>query len=294
MLKTGEQRLPESFSKKLETAFSRSGQLCVGIDPHEQLLDEAGFEQSAEGLHQFSMTMLDAITGTVSMIKPQVSFYERFGSAGFKVLETLCSEASNRGLLVIADAKRGDIGSTMTAYAQAWLGKSAPFLVDALTVSPYLGVGSLAEAVSMASERGKGLFVLCATSNPEGKSLQMATNGGISVASQIASEVAQLNQVSAQSKTRYGTAGLVIGATVDLESYGLSELNSEATGNFASILSPGFGYQGARLADAKKIYGSNADKVIYTISRSALRNGLHSVQSVIEADQQELAQALSE
>lgn len=286
--------MPESFSKKLETAFSRSGQLCLGIDPHEQLLDEAGYQQSAEGLYQFSMTMLDAITGTVSIIKPQVSFYERFGSAGFKVLENLCSEASSRGLLVIADAKRGDIGSTMTAYAQAWVGKSAPFLVDALTISPYLGVGSLAETVSMASERGKGLFVLCATSNPEGESLQMASNGGFSVARQIANEVALLNRVSAQSKTRYGTAGLVIGATVNLESYGLSELNSEATGSFAPILSPGFGHQGARLSDAKKIFGLNADKVIYTISRSALRNGLNSVKSVIEADQQELAQGLSE
>jgi orotidine-5'-phosphate decarboxylase len=290
----GGQQLPESFSKKLETAFSRSGQLCLGIDPHEQLLDEAGYQQSAEGLYQFSMTMLDAITGTVSIIKPQVSFYERFGSAGFKVLENLCSEASSRGLLVIADAKRGDIGSTMTAYAQAWVGKSAPFLVDALTISPYLGVGSLAETVSMASERGKGLFVLCATSNPEGESLQMASNGGFSVARQIANEVALLNRVSAQSKTRYGTAGLVIGATVNLESYGLSELNSEATGSFAPILSPGFGHQGARLSDAKKIFGLNADKVIYTISRSALRNGLNSVKSVIEADQQELAQGLSE
>jgi orotidine-5'-phosphate decarboxylase len=290
----GGQQLPESFSKKLETAFSRSGQLCLGIDPHEQLLDEAGYQQSAEGLYQFSMTMLDAITGTVSIIKPQVSFYERFGSAGFKVLENLCSEASSRGLLVIADAKRGDIGSTMTAYAQAWVGKSAPFLVDALTVSPYLGVGSLAETVSMASERGKGLFVLCGTSNPVGESLQMASNGGFSVARQIANEVALLNQVSAQSKTRFGTAGLVIGATVNLESYGLSELNSEATGSFAPILSPGFGHQGARLSDAKKIFGLNADKVIYTISRSALRNGLNSVKSVIEADQQELAQGLSE
>jgi orotidine-5'-phosphate decarboxylase len=182
----------------------------------------------------------------------------------------------------------------MTAYAQAWLGKAAPFLVDAFTISPYLGVGSLAETVSMASERGKGLFVLCATSNPEGESLQMSSNGGSSVARQIANEVALLNQVSAQSKTRFGTAGLVIGATVNLESYGLSELNSEATGSFAPILSPGFGHQGARLSDAKKIFGLNADKGIYTISRSALRNGLNSVKSVIEADQQELAQGLSE
>jgi len=290
----GERQLPENFSKKLEAAFSRSGQLCVGIDPHEELLDEAGLAQSAEGLHHFSMEMLDQLTGAVSIVKPQVSFFERFGSAGFKVLEDLCAEASDRGLLVIADAKRGDIGSTMTAYAKAWLGKAAPFLVDALTVSPYLGVGSIASAVALASERGKGLFVLCATSNPEGTSIQLATGGGVSVASRIASEVASMNQVSAQSKAKFGTVGLVIGATVSLEGYGLKDLNSDRDFLAAPILAPGFGYQGARLADAKGIYGSNADKVVYTISRSALRNGLHSVQSVLKEDQQELAQALSE
>ncbi len=286
--------MPETFSKKLEKAFNTSGQLCVGIDPHEELLDESGLPQSPEGLRSFSLTLLDELTGTVSIIKPQVSFFERFGSAGFKVLEDLCSEASARGLLVIADAKRGDIGTTMTAYAQAWLGKAAPFLVDALTVSPYLGVGSLAPAVSIASERGKGLFVLCATSNPEGSVLQNSVNAGISVARQVADEVASLNQVSAQSKTRFGTAGLVIGATVDLNDFGLSSLNANDVINSSAILAPGFGYQGARLSDARRIFGRNADNVIYTISRSALRDGLYSVQSAVAADQRELSKALSE
>lgn len=286
--------MPETFSKKLENAFSSSGQLCVGIDPHEELLDESGFPQSADGLLHFSMSMLDELTGTVSIIKPQVSFFERFGSAGFRVLEELCAQASSRGFLVIADAKRGDIGSTMTAYAQAWLGKAAPFLIDALTVSPFLGVGSLAPAVAIASERGKGLFVLCATSNPEGASLQLAASAGVSIAKSISSEVSSLNQVSAQSKTRFGNLGLVIGATVDLDAYGLKELNSVSSAIATPILSPGFGAQGARLSDAKRIFGVNADKVIYTISRSAVRNGLHAVQAAVEADQQELAKALSQ
>lgn len=286
--------MPETFSRLLEQAFSKSGQLCAGIDPHEEFLDDSGFSQSVEGLRHFSLSLLDELTGTVSIIKPQVSFFERFGSAGFKVLEDLCAEASSRGVLVIADAKRGDIGSTMSAYTQAWLGKAAPFIVDALTLSPFLGVGSLAPAVAISSERGKGLFVLCATSNPEGRTLQLATVGGISTSKSIATEVSLLNQVSAQSKTRFGNIGLVIGATVNLDAYGLKDLNSDSSAIAAPILAPGFGAQGARLSDAKSIFGSNSDKVIYTISRSALRNGLHSVKSVVTADQQELAQALSQ
>jgi orotidine-5'-phosphate decarboxylase len=282
--------LPETFSRKLENAFAKSGQLCVGIDPHEQLLDESGFLLTVQGLNSFSMKLLDALSDTVGIVKPQVSFFERFGSAGFRVLESLLSEATSRGFLVIADAKRGDIGSTMTAYAQAWLAKDAPFMVDALTLSPYLGVRSLIPAVELATERGKGLFVLCATSNSEGKSLQSANEGGVSVASSVANQVSILNRASTQSKSTFGTIGLVIGATVNLDELGLANLNQPELK--PAILAPGFGAQGARLADAKRIFGSNANSVIYTISRSALRDGLESVSAAVTADQLELAQAL--
>jgi orotidine-5'-phosphate decarboxylase len=278
----------------LENAFANRGHLCVGIDPHEQLLEESGYANNVGGLADFSRSLLDGLTGTVGIIKPQVSFYERFGSLGFKVLEDLCSEASSRGFLIIADAKRGDIGSTMTAYAQAWLAKDAPFIVDALTVSPYLGVGALSPAVASASERGKGLFVLCATSNPEGRQLQSAMSQGNTLANMIANEVAVMNRISAQSMTSFGTVGLVIGATVDLDTLGLSTLNQASALPKTVILAPGFGAQGAKLADAKKIFGSNAKNVIYTISRSALRDGIVSVNAVVKADQLELAEALSE
>ena len=283
--------LPETFSRKLENAFNKSGHLCVGIDPHEQLLADSGIQQTADGLNTFSMQLLDQLTGTVGIIKPQVSFFERFGSAGFRVLEEICSEAASRGFLVIADAKRGDIGSTMTAYAEAWLAKDAPFMVDALTLSPYLGVRSLTPAVELAVERGKGLFVLCATSNPEGIALQAALEDGTTVANSVANEVAILNRASSQSKTTFGTIGLVIGATVNLPTLGLSNLSQDDPK--APILAPGFGAQGARLTDAKRIFGENADSVIYTISRSALRDGLHSVSATVKADQYELSQALS-
>ena len=173
-------------------------------------LADSGIQQTADGLNTFSMQLLDQLTGTVGIIKPQVSFFERFGSAGFRVLEEICSEAANRGFLVIADAKRGDIGSTMTAYAEAWLAKDAPFMVDALTLSPYLGVRSLTPAVELAVERGKGLFVLCATSNPEGITLQAALEDGTTVANSVANEVAILNRASSQSKTTLEQLGWLL------------------------------------------------------------------------------------
>jgi orotidine-5'-phosphate decarboxylase len=293
MPRTGEQHLPDTFSRKLEAAFSAKSQLCVGIDPHEDMLVENGFEVSATGVYEFSMKMLDQLEEVVSIVKPQVSFFERFGSEGFSTLEKVLGSARDRGLLVIADAKRGDIGSTMEAYAQAWLSKSAPFACDALTVNPYLGVGALAPAASLASERGKGLFVLAATSNPEGASLQSSMQQE-SVAAQVAREVAALNTTTASSNSRFGSLGLVIGATVSLSKFGLSSLNEGKTSLRTTILSPGFGYQGARLEDAKSIFGELCGDVLYSISRSALRDGIHGVKTAVQQDQNTLHKALSE
>ena len=285
--------MPDTFSRKLETAFGRQGQLCVGIDPHADLLDEHGFAQSPEGLYNFSMEMLEGLAGTVGIIKPQVSFFERFGSQGFAVLERVLFEANKAGFLVIADAKRGDIGTTMAAYSSAWLEKDAPFICDALTVSPYLGVGSLIPAVSAAVERGKGLFVLSATSNPEALALQSASIDGVSVAGAVANEVRLINQQSAQSAVRFGSVGLVLGATVDLSSFGVSNINRDLELHKTPVLAPGFGAQGAKLGEAKTIFGEDSDSVIYSISRSALRNGLTNLKQTIEKDKEELLVALS-
>lgn len=286
--------MPETFSKRLETAFAAKGQLCVGIDPHESLLLENGFDVSAEGLHQFSLRMLDQLQYEVSIIKPQVSFFERFGSQGFRSLELILQEANQRGFLVIADAKRGDIGSTMEAYGQAWLAKSAPFICDALTVNPYLGVGSLSSAVAFASERGKGLFVLAATSNQEGITLQSSRNEEVTVAAQVAREVQTFNINSATSNTLFGSLGLVVGATVDLKQMGLDSLNADRTSLRTTILAPGFGFQGARLESAKNIFGDLSRDVIYTVSRSALRNGIEGLKGTARQDQEILNTALGQ
>ena len=286
--------MPETFSKKLESAFATKGQLCVGIDPHEELLVENGFELSAEGVYNFSMKMLDQLQGEVSIIKPQVSFFERFGSQGFRALELVLQAASEREFVVIADAKRGDIGSTMEAYGQAWLAKSAPFICDALTVNPYLGVGSLASAGSFASERGKGLFVLAATSNSEGITLQSSRHNDETVAAQVAHEIDTLNSHTAASNPRFGSVGLVVGATVNLNQLGLGTINLNRQTLRTPILAPGFGFQGADLASAASIFGNLAHDVLYTISRSALRNGVEGVKISVREDQNTLFKALAQ
>lgn len=285
--------MPDTFSRKLESAFEAKGQLCVGIDPHEEILLENGFEVSAKGVLDFGLEMLDQLKEAVSIVKPQVSFFERFGSAGFASLEILLGAARAQGFLVIADAKRGDIGSTMEAYAQAWLGKLSPFSCDALTVNPYLGVGALSPAASIASERGKGLFVLAATSNSDGVELQSSLSG-VTVAAQVAREVDELNKRTAISNSRFGSAGLVIGATVSLAKMGLLSINESRDSLRTSILAPGFGFQGARLEDAKSIFGDLSNDVLYSISRSALRDGIKGVSRATLEDQTTLRQALNQ
>ena len=284
--------MPDSFSNKLTSAFITKGQLCVGIDPHDELLAENGFERTPEGLLAFSFKMLDELSKTVSIVKPQVSFFERFGSKGFAVLEEVLAKASDMGFLVIADAKRGDIGSTMEAYAEAWLAKDAPFVCDALTLSPYLGVGALTPAIALASERGKGLFVLAATSNPDGTKLQGSKANEVTVAKQVADEVSVFNKNSAISNGLFGHIGLVVGATVDLASVGLGEINEGQETLRTPILAPGFGHQGGSLANAKQIFGAISSDVIYTISRSALRDGIAGLKVNSARAQEELSKAL--
>ncbi len=129
--------MSHSWGHRLRSAIADRGRLCVGIDPHPALLDAWGLPRTAEGLETFAEICVEAFTGEVGLVKPQVAFFEAYGSAGFAVLERTISVLRDAGTLVVADAKRGDIGSTMDAYAQAWLGDS-PLASDSVTVSPYL------------------------------------------------------------------------------------------------------------------------------------------------------------
>lgn len=254
-----------SFGSRLQRAVATRGRLCVGIDPHEALLREWGLGVDAQGVREFGLRTVDAAASTVGIVKPQVSFFERFGSAGFAALEEVMAAARAAGLLVIADAKRGDIGTTMDAYAAAWLPPGAPLEADALTLSPYLGVGALASTLASALTHGKGAFVLAATSNPEAAQLQTAhVDTGAPVAAAVAAEV-----VAADSSTGdWASLGLVVGATVDLADRGLRPF-----GRTVPILAPGFGAQGAEPADLARVFGGLADGVIASESRSILSAG---------------------
>lgn len=263
---------PETFGDRVRAAFGEHGRLCVGIDPHEQLLTDWGLDVSPEGARTFGLRVVEAAAGRCGIVKPQVSFYERFGSAGFAALEDVLAMARAAGLLVIADAKRGDIGSTMDAYARAWLTPGSPLEADAVTLSPYLGVGALEGTLRYALTHGKGAFVLAATSNPEASGVQTARMSedahGSTVAGGVATEVAAFNAATTREGS-WGSIGLVIGATVDLAERGLPD----GLAPVAPILAPGFGHQGARSEDRETIFGRLAPAVIVAESRSILTAG---------------------
>ena len=158
------------FGARLTEAIAARGPLCPGIDPHPELLTAWGLSVDADGLARFCDICVEAFSG-FAIVKPQVAFFEAYGAAGYTVLERTMRALRGEGVLVLADAKRGDIGSTMAAYAQAWAG-TGPLAADAVTASPYLGFGSLQPLLDLAAVNGRGVFVLAATSNPEGASVQ--------------------------------------------------------------------------------------------------------------------------
>lgn len=268
--------MTSGFGERVRDALRVHGPLCVGIDPHASLLSSWGLGQDAAGVREFGLRTVAAAAGRVGMVKPQVSFFERFGSAGIAALEDVLAEARAAGLLVIADAKRGDIGSTMDDYARAWLTPGSPLEADALTVSPYLGVGALDGAFRLATEHGRGLFVLAATSNPEAQALQRSTGAdGATVSADVIREVSARNVEA--SGGGWGGFGFVIGATVDWTEAGIAPFAP-----VAPILAPGFGAQGATPADLPRRFGPMSASVIASESRSILSAGPSALAAAID------------
>lgn len=253
-----------------------TGPLCVGIDPSTEILTRWGLADSAAGALELARAVIAAVTERVGIVKPQVAFFERFGAAGFMALETAISEARTAGLAVISDAKRGDIGSTMDAYAVAWLSEG-PLQSDALTASPYQGFDALEPAFDRADVSGSTVFVLCATSNPDSAAVQSASVNGHSLPSAIAALARARNH-------RGNTVGLVVGATRSLEASGLTVDDIDGT----LVLAPGFGAQGAQLSDLKALFGAAAGWVIPSVSRSVLDAGPAGIATAIEAHRREL------
>lgn len=285
--------MTESFGARLRAAMDRFGPLCVGIDPHAALLDQWGLAQDADGLRSFGLAVVDAAAGRAAVVKPQVAFFERFGSRGYAALEDIMAAARDAGLIVLADAKRGDIGSTMAGYAAAWLEAGSPLEADAVTISPYLGPESLRETLTTAVKADKGVFVLAATSNPEAAALQTARTVDVAggdeqtVAARVTRDVTWVNR-SAAFEGALGPVGVVIGATVDRAEVGIGDEILAGT----PILSPGFGAQGATEADLTARFGPVAANVLASESRSILSMGAAGIAETISIRNQRYQEVL--
>ena len=280
----------------------------MGIDPHRYLLQSWGLPDTASSLSEFGMRVVDACVGQAGIIKPQVAFFERFGSAGYLALEKVLKAARDAELMIIADVKRGDLGTSVEAYGQAWLTPGAPLEADAMTISAFQGVGSIRAPMQLAESNGKGLFVLAATSNPEASELQTAIisrgiHSGGSVASSIVKSVGEWNSaqgsgamttgsgrdyapnapvIDEESKIRLGSIGVVMGATVDFARYGI-DLEGMATTPATPILAPGFGHQGARFSELGALYGPAAPFAVVSVSRSILESGPDGIRESIRS-----------
>ncbi|WP_258370786.1 orotidine-5'-phosphate decarboxylase [Curtobacterium sp. MCLR17_034] len=271
---------PASFGDRLASAMGERSPLCVGIDPHAATLAAWGLARDEQGLTAFGATLVDAAAGRAAIVKPQVAFFEAAGVAGYRALDATIRRARDAGLLIVADVKRGDIGTTGDDYALAWLDRDGPFAADAMTVSPYLGYGSLRSTIDVARRNGAGVFVLAATSNPEARVLQTAVlaegpRTGRTVAAGIVLDVADDNR--SVGDQALGDVGLVLGATLHLDDFGI---DADAIGT-APVLAPGFGAQGARIEDLRALYGARAEQVLVSESRGLLTGGPDGVAALV-------------
>ncbi|MGD7707069.1 orotidine-5'-phosphate decarboxylase [Microlunatus sp. Y2014] len=254
-----------SYGERLAAVVAERGRLCVGVDPHPAILQAWGLPVNASGLERCALTMVEAVADQVAVVKPQSAFFEAFGSAGIAVLERVLAGVRDRGAISVLDVKRGDIGSTMAAYATAYLSDGSPLAADAITVSPYLGFGSVQPAIDLAMATGRGLYVLVRTSNPEGGQVQLATSGDRSVAQQIVDDAAAVNAAHAVGGA-VGPVGVVVGLTHEALDVDLGRLHG-------SILVPGLGAQGGTPAHVAELFGAQTGLTIPSTSRDVMRAG---------------------
>lgn len=258
----------KSFPQRfLELAEARSP-FCLGIDPTPQLLKAWNLPHSAEGLATMCEIVATAAEDRLAIVKPQLAFFERFGSKGVRVVETLIDAFHERGTLVLVDGKRGDIGSTVEAYAQAYLGPASAFRADAMTTHAYLGFGSLKPLLTHAVNAGAGVFVVVRSSNVEGTALQTAVlkDDGRTVADSLADLITEFNEETNGSEI--GPVGAVVGATIESELLPTLERLPKSL-----ILAPGIGHQGATYEDLRKRFDRHAARAIPSSSRAVLDHG---------------------
>jgi orotidine-5'-phosphate decarboxylase len=260
------EHLISSYGERLGTLTSERGPLCVGIDPHPTLLASWGLAADVQGLERCARGVIEALGGIVPVFKPQSAFFEAYGAAGIAVLERTLGDIKAAGAISLLDVKRGDIGSTMDAYAAAYLSDGSPLAADAVTLSPYLGFGSLDGAIELADRSGRGVYVLALTSNPEGGQIQRArTADGRAVGQIVIDEAASRNATRCKSAS-LGPVGVVVGATIGPTATDFTALRG-------SILAPGIGAQGGIAADLPAVFGDAIQFVLPSTSREVISAG---------------------
>jgi orotidine-5'-phosphate decarboxylase len=255
----------DTFASRFAKVRSDLGPLVWGLDPSGAVLQAWELGDDPGGLDRFADIVLEAAVGTVGLVKPQSAFFERHGWRGFRTLSRLIADARSSGLLVILDVKRGDVGSTNDAYAQAYLGAGAPLEADAITVHPYLGLAAMDAFVTGADEAGSCLLVVTRSSNPEGRAVQSAReHSGRQVDEGLLQEIGKLNQTLAPGQI--GPVGAVV-SPVRIEP-GL-----DLAGAQALFLAPGIGAQGITSQDVAEVFAACPDRVMPSASRSLLAAG---------------------
>jgi orotidine-5'-phosphate decarboxylase len=257
--------MADPFAARFAAVRARYGPLVWGLDPSGELLDAWGLGDGADGLDRFADIMLEAAVGTVGLVKPQSAFYERHGWRGIRTLQRLVADARAAGLLVILDVKRGDVGTTNDAYAEAFLGAGAPLEADAVTVHPYLGLGAMNAFVSRAQNAGACLLVVTRSSNPEGRAVQAARGAdGRLVEETLLRDIGKLNATLVPGGI--GPVGAVVGPAP-------LEPSLDLPAAHALFLAPGLGAQGATCADVARTFAACPDRVMPSASRSLLSAG---------------------
>ena len=232
------------FASRLIEGTRKFGPLCVGIDPHPGMIPEMFGGDTPEGVWKWSQAIVEAAAGKVAVVKPQVSLFERHGPEGMAALQAAAKAARAAGLIVLMDAKRGDIGSTAEGYAQAYLSPGAPFEGDALTVNPYMGLDTLEPYAKLAKAHGKGVIVLVRTSNPGAADFQSRIMAGAPLYVRVAEALGPLTE-RLMSPCGWSSLMMVIGATAPEEARAVRALAPKAL-----FLVPGYGAQGAGAAEA--------------------------------------------
>lgn len=251
------------FGDKLAHAIATTGPLCVGLDPHPGRIP-AIFGEGLVGVEAFFMTVLERLSGKCAIIKPQIAFFERYGPDGLALLARLCARARALDLMIIMDAKRGDIGSTASAYAAAYLGPQAWVQCDAITVNPYMGIDTLEPFLTAAADFDKGVVVLVRTSNPGAADFEELLVGDAPLYQRIAQILAPLAQDLRGPQTGWSSLMVVVGAMAANEARRLRVDLPDCP-----FLVPGYGAQGGSAADA--VAGAvNRQGVVVNSSRGVL------------------------